>query len=267
MMINEEDHLRIQVMRGGLALEALWAQIDEIDNRLQDKLEFSFHEQYGYLTACPTNVGTGIRVSVMLHLPALKLTGELERVSRAARDLRLAVRGLHGEGTEAVGDFYQISNQITLGKSELEIIEEFCSLVIPKIVDYERLARQALLQDRQAALDDKIYRAFGILENARTLSTEESLHMLSHLRMGVHLGRLADVPIRKINDLFVQIQPAHLQKLKGGILDVNSAASPAPSLSAPAWPIIINIRQVSDFYPSPILILSLRYVITTSRLL
>ena len=130
-----------------------------------------------------------------------------------------SVRGLHGEGTEATGDFYQISNQTTLGKSEREIIAEFSKVVIPKIVDYEKMAREALLRDRRTALDDKIWRAYGTLENARTLSSEETLHLLSHLRMGVHLGRLQNVAIDTINDLFLKIQPAHLQKLSGTPLD------------------------------------------------
>lgn len=219
LMMNEEDHLRIQVMQSGLRLEQLWTEIDRIDDELQQHLEFAFHEHYGFLTACPTNVGTGIRVSVMLHLPALKLTGELEKVSRAARDMRLAIRGLHGEGTEATGDFYQVSNQTTLGKSETEIIQEFCDVVIPKIVDYERMARHALLNERLSALDDKIWRALGVLVNARTMSTEETLFLLSHLRMGVHLERLRDVSLDTINDLFIKAQPAHLQKLEGTVLD------------------------------------------------
>lgn len=219
LMINEEDHLRIQVLSSGFRLEELWREIDKIDDTLQKNTDFAFHEQYGFLTACPTNVGTGIRVSVMLHLPALKLAGELEKVSRAAKNMRLAVRGLHGEGTEATGDFYQISNQTTLGKSETDIIAEFSMVVIPKIVNYEKMARDALLKERKTALDDKIWRALGTLENARTLSTEETLYLLSHLRMGVHLGRLDSVPIKTINDLFFKTQPAHLQKLKGARLD------------------------------------------------
>ena len=219
LMINEEDHLRIQVLGSGFRLEQLWEQIDKLDDILQEQLDFAFHEQYGFLTACPTNVGTGIRVSVMLHLPALKLAGELEKVSRAAKNMRLAVRGLHGEGTEATGDFYQISNQTTLGKSDTDIIAEFCSVVIPKIVDYERMARQVLLKERATALDDKIWRAYGTLENARTLSTEETLYLLSHLRMGIHLGRLESIPLQTINDLFIKAQPAHLQKIRGMPLD------------------------------------------------
>ncbi len=219
LMINEEDHLRIQVLSSGFRLDELWQKIDKIDDLLQEQLDFAYHEQYGFLTACPTNVGTGIRVSVMLHLPALKLAGELEKVSRAAKNLRLAIRGLHGEGTEATGDFYQISNQTTLGKSEVDLIAEFTKTVIPKIVDYEKMAREVLLKERPTALDDKIWRAYGTLENARTLSTEETLYLLSHLRMGVHLGRFNSIGINLINDLFLKTQPAHLQKLKGMKLD------------------------------------------------
>jgi protein arginine kinase len=226
IMVNEEDHLRIQVLRSGLQLEEAWEQINSIDDRLEGKLDFSFHPRFGYLTACPTNVGTGIRVSVMLHLPALKLTGEIEKVFRAAKEMRLAVRGLYGEGTEATGDFYQISNQTTLGKSEEDIISDFKHLVIPKIIDYEHHARRTLLNDRTLALDDKVYRALGTLRTARLMSSEEVLFLLSHLRMGVHLGRIKDVDLRTVNELFLLTQPAHLQKLQGRKLegDIRRAA-------------------------------------------
>ena len=219
IMVNEEDHLRIQVLRSGLQLEEAWEQINSIDDKLESKLDFGFHPRFGYLTACPTNVGTGIRVSVMLHLPALKLTGEIEKVFRAAKDLRLAVRGLYGEGTEATGDFYQISNQTTLGKSEDEIISDFKHLVIPKIIDYEHHARRTLLNDRTVALDDKVHRAVGILRTARLMASEETLFLLSHLRMGINLGRVKDIDINKVNELFLLTQPAHLQKLQGKKLE------------------------------------------------
>jgi protein arginine kinase len=219
IMVNEEDHLRIQVLRSGLQLEEAWEQINAIDDKLESKLDFAFHARFGYLTACPTNVGTGIRVSVMLHLPALKLTGEIEKVFRAAKDMRLAVRGLYGEGTEATGDFYQISNQTTLGKSEEEVINDFKSQVIPRIIDYEHQARRTLLRDRTVALDDKVCRALGILRAARLLASEETLFLLSHLRMGVNLGRVKDVPLKILNELFLLTQPAHLQKLQGRKLE------------------------------------------------
>jgi protein arginine kinase len=219
IMVNEEDHLRIQVLRSGLQLEEAWEQINQIDDRLEAKLDFAFHPRFGYLTACPTNVGTGIRVSVMLHLPALKLTGEIEKVYRAAKDMRLAVRGLYGEGTEATGDFYQISNQTTLGKSEEEIIADFRQVVIPRIIDYEHHARRTLLNDRTVALDDKVCRALGLLRSARLLASEETLFLLSHLRMGVNLGRVKDIDLRTINELFLLTQPAHLQKIQGRKLE------------------------------------------------
>ena len=226
IMINEEDHLRIQVLRSGLQLEEAWDQINAVDDALEAKLDFAFHPRFGYLTACPTNVGTGIRVSVMLHLPALKLTGEIEKVFRAAKDLKLAVRGLYGEGTEATGDFYQISNQTTLGKSEEEIISEFRHVVIPKIIDYEHHARKTLVNDHTVALDDKVSRALGLLRSARLMASEETLLLLSHLRMGVNLGRVKDVDMRTINELFLLTQPAHLQKISGRKLegDIRRAA-------------------------------------------
>jgi protein arginine kinase len=219
IMVNEEDHLRMQVLRSGLQLEEAWEQINAIDDRLESKLDFSFHPRFGYLTACPTNVGTGIRVSVMLHLPALKLTAEIEKVFRAAKDMRLAVRGLYGEGTEATGDFYQISNQTTLGKTEEEIISDFKHQVIPRIIDYEEHARKTLLKERTTALDDKVFRALGALRSARLMSSEEVLFLLSHLRMGINLGRIKDIDIRTINELFLLTQPAHLQKIQGKKLD------------------------------------------------
>jgi len=215
VMINEEDHVRIQVMRSGLQLEQAWEQINAVDDALEARLEYAFHPQYGYLTACPTNLGTGIRVSVMLHLPALRLTNELERVGRAAKDLKLAVRGLFGEGTEAMGDFFQISNQITLGCEETAIIRAFHDGVIPEIVEYEKSARAALLDKRLYALDDKLFRAYGALQNARLMSTSEAMQYLSHVRMGLHIGRLKTVDLQTVNQLFIQTQPAHLQALEG----------------------------------------------------
>jgi protein arginine kinase len=215
LMINEEDHVRIQVMRSGLQLEAAWEQIDAIDDALDRQVDYAFHTQYGYLTACPTNVGTGIRVSVMLHLPALRITGELEKVGQAAKDMRLAIRGLWGEGTEALGDFFQFSNQITLGRSEEEIIDDFRTKIIPRIVQYEQAARDALRENRMHALDDKVYRAMGGLQSARLMSSNEAMQFLSHVRMGLNIGRIKSIDMSTVNELFIQTQPAHLQKLHG----------------------------------------------------
>jgi len=219
IMVNEEDHLRLQVLRSGLQLDEAWEQINHVDDVLEEELEFSYHNRFGYLTACPTNIGTGIRVSVMLHLPALKLTGEIDKVFRAAKDMKLAVRGLYGEGTEATGDFYQISNQTTLGKEESEILDDFKHHVIPRIIDFEHHARRTLRSERAVALDDKVFRALGLLKSARLLASDETLFLLSHLRMGIHLGRVKDVEIKTLNELVLMTQPAHLQKLMGKKLD------------------------------------------------
>ncbi|MCC6240078.1 MAG: protein arginine kinase [Phycisphaerales bacterium] len=219
IMVNEEDHLRIQVLRSGLQLDEAWEQINAVDDKLEAQLDFAFSPRFGYLTACPTNVGTGIRVSVMLHLPALKLTGEIEKVFRAAKEMRLAVRGLYGEGTDATGDFYQISNQTTLGKTEDEIIGDFKHVVIPKIIEYEHHARRTLLNDRTIALDDKVHRAVGLLRSARLMTSEETLFLLSHLRMGINLGRIKNVDLKTVNELVLLTQPAHLQKHAGRKLE------------------------------------------------
>ena len=219
IMVNEEDHMRVQVLRSGFQLEEAYAQIDRIDDVLEDQIDYAYSRRFGYLTACPTNVGTGLRVSVMLHLPALKLTGEIEKVRRAARELHLAVRGLFGEGSESTGDLYQVSNQSTLGKSDQEILSDFEHTVVPQIIAYEQQARQALLRQREAQLDDKIYRAWGVLTHARSIGTDEVLQLLSHLRMGVNLGRIRNVDLRTLNELFLITQPAHLQRLTGCSMD------------------------------------------------
>jgi protein arginine kinase len=219
LMINEEDHLRIQALRSGLQLDASWKEVNEVDDLLSKALAFAYDQQFGYLTVCPTNVGTGIRVSVMLHLPALRLTKEIERVERAARDMRLAVRGLYGEGTESVGDLYQISNQTTLGKSEDEILTAFGETVIPKIVEYELAARSALASERPQQLDDKVWRAYGILSNSRCISSEETQVLLSPIRMAINMNRFDKMDIATLNEIFLHTQPAHLQKLAGKQLD------------------------------------------------
>ncbi|MCA8985617.1 MAG: protein arginine kinase [Planctomycetaceae bacterium] len=211
IMINEEDHLRMQVLRSGFNLQACWEEMNRLDDAIEREVPYAFHEQFGYLTACPTNVGTGIRVSVMVHLPALVQTREIQKVFQAMQKMNLAVRGLYGEGSQAMGDFYQISNQITLGRSEPEIVEMICD-VVPNVIEYERRVRQALLAENQQGLHDQVSRAYGILRNAQTISSEETLHLLSSLRMGVNLG-LIDMPdLALANELLIFTQPAHLQK-------------------------------------------------------
>lgn len=218
LMINEEDHLRIQVMHSGFDLDAAWERINAIDDLLESKVAYAFHSRLGYLTACPTNVGTGMRVSVMLHLPALVITRQIEKVFRSLHKISLAVRGLYGEGSQAMGDFYQISNQITLGQSELDLIKKVAD-VVPILINYERRARDFLMQESHESLHDRVSRAFGILSTAQTISSEETMHLLSSVRMGVELGLLPELPMPKVNELFIQTQPAHLQKISGGELD------------------------------------------------
>jgi protein arginine kinase len=218
VMINEEDHLRIQVMRSGLDLPSVWEQINRLDDLIEEKIALAFDERLGFLTACPTNVGTGMRVSVMLHLPALVITRQIDKVFRSLQKINLAVRGLYGEGSQAMGDFYQISNQITLGRSESDLIRQV-SDIVPVIIDYERQAREFLVKQSHQSLHDRVSRAYGILRTAQTITSEETMHLLSSVRMGVNLGLIQDLNIPTINELFLQTQPAHLQKLTGGEMD------------------------------------------------
>lgn len=219
IMVNEEDHLRIQVMCSGLDLMTAWERIDQIDDLLESRLTYAFHDDLGYLTACPTNVGTGVRISVMLHLPALVITREIEKVFRSLQKINVAVRGLYGEGSQFMGDFYQISNQITLGRSEPELVEAV-GQVVPRIIEYERRARDFLVNESEQDLHDDVSRAYGILCTAKKISSEETLHYLSKVRMGVNLGLIRSIDVSTINKLFVHTQPAHLQKIRGQVLSV-----------------------------------------------
>jgi len=218
LMVNEEDHLRIQVMHSGFDLAGAWEQINRIDDEVEQHVTYAYSRQLGYLTACPTNVGTGMRVSVMLHLPALVLARQIDKMFRSLQKINLAVRGLYGEGSQPAGDFYQISNQVTLGRSEEDLLKQVGD-VVPTIIDYERKAREFLLNDGHEKLHDRISRAFGILRTAQTISSEETMHLLSSVRMGVNMGLIKEVEIPTVNKLFIYTQPAHLQKLSGGELD------------------------------------------------
>lgn len=218
VMVNEEDHLRLQVMRSGFALDDAWKEIDRLDDALEQRISYAYHEEFGYLTACPTNVGTGMRASVMLHLPALVLTKQVEKVFRALQKINLAVRGLYGEGTRASGDFYQISNQVTLGKSETTILSEIRE-VIPQIILYERQARDTLVRETRQALQDRIARAFGTLCSATMMTSEETMDLLSSVRLGISVGLIDQITVSTVNELFIHTQPAHLQKLIGAALD------------------------------------------------
>ncbi|MBY0461461.1 MAG: protein arginine kinase [Gemmataceae bacterium] len=218
VMVNEEDHLRLQVLRSGFALDEAWQDIDHLDDALESKLSYAFHPQFGYLTACPTNVGTGMRASVMLHLPALGLTKQIDKVFRALQKINLAVRGLHGEGSRAFGDLYQISNHVTLGKSEAKILGEIREVIVT-ILQYERQARAALLKERKQAEHDRVARAVGTLGSATMITAEETMELLSAVRLGIHLHLLDGIPVTAVNQLFIHTQSAHLQKLAGHALD------------------------------------------------
>jgi protein arginine kinase len=220
VMINEEDHLRIQVLHSGLALDDCWNACDQLDDHIESRIPFSFHPQLGYLTACPTNVGTGIRLSVMLHLPALRITREIQKVHQAAQKINLAVRGLYGEGSQALGDFYQVSNQVTLGKSEADLITEVQDVVL-RIINWERRLRELMLRDNRSQIHDQVARAFGTLTSARTISSEETMHWLSLVRMGSKLELIPSIQAATINELFIHTQPAHLQKLHGEALETD----------------------------------------------
>jgi protein arginine kinase len=219
LMVNEEDHLRLQVLRSGLALTDAYRQLDEADDKLEEYLDFAYSSRFGYLTACPTNVGTASRMSVMLHLPALRLVGEVEKVKRAAKDMGLALRGFYGEGSEAAGDLYQISNQVTLGKPETVYVHELEREIIPRVVEYERAARASLVEKRRRFTEDSVWRALGVLRSARLLTPDEAMTLLSLTRLGVIGGLIDGVSEQAVTQLWVQVQQAHLQRTAGCELD------------------------------------------------
>jgi protein arginine kinase len=218
IMVNEEDQLRVQSMRSGFDLDAAWDAIDQLDDLIETRLEYAFSDDFGYLTACPTNVGTGMRASVMLHLPALGLTKQIEKAFKALQKINLVVRGLYGEGSRALGDFFQISNQVTLGKSEVASLNDIRS-VIHEIIKYERMARSTLMREARQNVHDKVARALGTLQSATMMTSEETMELLSAVRLGVHLKLIGDLSPVTVNELFIHTQPAHLQKLVGEPLD------------------------------------------------
>ena len=211
MMVNEEDHLRLQVLRQGNQLRDAFEAAMRVEAALSSRLDFSFHERWGYLTACPTNVGCGIRIGVMVHLHALRVTNEIERVKRAAKELHLAVRGFHGEGTDAAGDWFQISNQRTLGVTESGLLEEFAGRIVPAVVAYEREARRVLLEKQRTLLEDRVFRGISLLRSARLLGLDEAMKQLSSVRLGACMGLLPDVSLDALNRLTIQLQSAHLR--------------------------------------------------------
>lgn len=215
VMINEEDHLRIQCLRAGFCFKKVWNAINAVDSALEEHLDFAFSAQLGYLTACPTNLGTAIRASTMMHLPALVISGQMEKVVRAVNQLGMAVRGLFGEGSDASGSIFQISNQTTLGEAEEEIIKHLTG-VLNTIIEQELNARAKLVEAEPAKLFDKIGRAYGILQNGHLLNSGEAMNLLSLIRLGIDLGVFPDTQRAVIDRLFIECQPGHVQHAAAG---------------------------------------------------
>ncbi|TVR51397.1 MAG: protein arginine kinase [Puniceicoccaceae bacterium] len=210
IMINEEDHLRIQVLRGGYHFKKVWSGIDTVDSALESSLDYAFAPELGFLTACPTNVGTGMRASAMMHLPALVISGQMEKVVRAVNQLGIAVRGLFGEGSDASGSIFQISNQTTLGESEDEILKRLAQ-VLNTVIEQEMNARERILEKDSGKLYDKIGRAFGILQNSHLLTSAEAMNLLSLIRLGVDLKAFPEAMRTTVDRLFIECQPGHIQ--------------------------------------------------------
>src|SRR5437899_8504751 len=223
VMVNEEDHLRLHGMWSGFDLEDAYAAVESVDAELGTLIPFAFHPEFGYLTSCPTNAGTGLRASVLIHLPGLVLTKEINKVLQGLTQVGLTYRGLYGEGSEVVGNYFQLSNQTTLGKAEEELLDQLGSIV-QRVMGYEERARQVLLRDATSILEDKVWRAFGLLRYARSLSFEETMNLLSGVRLGVGLGLIPNVGMYTVNKLLVFTQPAHLAAARGrGLAEAEGA--------------------------------------------
>ena len=220
LMINEEDHIRLQCLNSGLQLKEAWDRVDKIDTILDEVLDYSYSNKFGFLTACPTNIGTGMRASAMLHLPGLVLSGKINDVLNSLSPHSLAIRGYYGEGTDFIGDLYQISNGITLGKSENEFIETV-DKITRQIVRYEQNARDKIHSKNKTMVEDKIYRAYGVLINNRSIDSVEAVKLISLIRLGNYYKLFKGLKYSEINALFIKTQPAHLQKIEGKILKPN----------------------------------------------
>ncbi len=214
VMINEEDHLRVQSLLSGLRIEEAWRVVDRLDEELGRELPYAFHNEFGFLTSCPTNVGSGLRASVFMHLPGLVLTKEIGKVLQGLGQVGLTFRGLYGEGSEVVGNFFQISNQTTLGKTEEDLVDHL-DRIARQVIQYELHARQVLLRDARAVTEDKIWRAYGLLRYARTLSFEELMNLLSGVRLGLSLKLLPGLRVYTLNKMMIFTQPAHLEQAAG----------------------------------------------------
>ena len=226
VMVNEEDHLRLQTLRSGFALAQTYEEAERLDGALGGAIPFAFHSEFGYLTACPTNAGTGLRASVLIHLPGLVLTKEIAKVLQGLTQVGLTFRGLYGEGSEVVGNFFQLSNQTTLGKSEDELLDHL-GKIVRQVVAFEEQARQVLLRDAPTVLEDKVWRAYGLLRNARSLSFEEAMNLLSGVRLGVGLNLIPGVSVYTLNKLLIFTQRAHLASGGGAVAEAEERAARA----------------------------------------
>lgn len=220
IMINEEDHLRIQVMQSGLNLKEAWKILDQLDTELSKAISYAYSAKWGYLTACPTNTGTGLRASVMLHLPALVFSGQIGKALQAISKLGLNIRGLYGEGTDASGNIFQVSNQVAMGITEDDTIDNI-DRITNQILTREDTTRNTILAKNKEGLVDRVSRAYGTLKSAHIISSNETVTLLSTIRLGVDLGIVKNIDRRLVNELFILTQPAHLQKLEGKSLDAN----------------------------------------------
>ncbi len=218
VMVNEEDHLRLQAILPGMQAREAWSRINALDDELGAGLDYAHSERWGYLTACLTNTGTGLRASVLIHLPALVLTEDMQRVMRGLEKMSFAVRGVYGEGTNATGNLYQVSNQATLGKSEEEVVGELARLT-GQLIEYEKEAQETLMESARSQVEDKVWRAYGVLSHARVLGSQELMNLLSALRLGYSLGMVEDVPSSFMNHLMIVTQPSHLHAEAGSILE------------------------------------------------
>lgn len=214
IMINEEDHLRMQCILPGFQLKPAYDTVMELERMLGAKLRFAYDAKVGYLTSCPTNVGTGIRVSLMLHLPALTMTGQISQVIRMVSQMGLTVRGIYGEGTQAQGHLYQLSNQITLGFSEEEILTSLC-MTARSVIDKERQLRDNIMQKQGLVLEDRVWRAYGVMAHARILETQAFMDLWSDVKLGAALGLIKNVDLVMLHNLMMDIQPASLQLSAG----------------------------------------------------
>lgn len=222
IMVNEEDHLRLQCLSNGMQLEECYNEADRLDDWAEANLTYAFDERLGYLTSCPTNVGTGMRASVMVHLPALVWTNQLSRILPAIHQLGLVVRGIYGEGSEALGNLFQISNQMTLGKSEKDIIEDLRGVVM-QVIQRERHARESLLSSSKVKLEDRVFRSYGILAYSRTMTTKEAANRLSDVRLGIDLDLIKGISGNILNELMLLTQSGFLEQYAGESLNQEEA--------------------------------------------